>query len=319
MNETELRSVVMRTVLTELAAAGERWVPVATSSRHCHLSQADLEHLFGQGHTLTPMRMLNQPGQFAAEEKVVLETPKGRMSLRVVGPVRRESQVEISMTDARQLGLSPPVRLSGDLDGSPGCRLTNGERHLDLPRGVIIAARHLHMSDEEAAAYGLKDGMEVSLRAEGQRAGTMEHIIVRAGRGHLLETHIDTDEANAFGIRSGQLCRLILPGFETKKAADSIPPFRTVPVKIPTVENVTVRPDSQQSAEAVRQPQKDKLLDYSGKPDLLLTEELVYRAAAQGMKYIRLAHGTLITPLARDTAWEKGIELFYPDGKSERR
>ena len=212
MSDTGLRSAVQRAVLAELAGLGEYWVPVASSSRHCHLSRADLERLFGPGHELTPLRMLEQPGQFAAEEKVTLETPKGRMTLRVVGPVRKESQVELSLTDARQMGLSLPIRLSGDLEGSPGCRLTNGGRQADLPRGVIAAARHLHMSPAEAAAYGLKDGQEVSLRPEGPRGAVMEHVIVRSGSGHVLEAHIDTDEANACGIRSGQLCRLIRPG-----------------------------------------------------------------------------------------------------------
>ena len=325
MNEKELRSAVTRTVLTELAAAGEYWVPVASSGRHCHLSPADLERLFGPGSRLTPMRMLEQPGQFAAEEKVTLETPKGRMSLRVVGPLRRESQVELSMTDARQLGLSPPVRLSGDLNGSPGCRLTNGNRAADLPKGVIIAARHLHMSGEEARAYGLTDGQEVSIRSDGPRSAVMERVVVRAGNGHLLEAHIDTDEANAFGIRSGQLCRLILPGtgIRTMSAGPAgglfIPGTAAAPGFVPKPAGGAARTSGGGSAENPRPLRKETLLDYSGDPGLLLTEELLYRAAERGMKYIRLAPGTLVTPLARDVAWEKGIELIYPDGKNERR
>lgn len=343
MSETGLRSAVTRMVLTELAAAGEFWVPAAISSRHCHLSRADLERLFGPGHTLTPLRMLEQPGQFAAEEKVILETPKGRMSLRVVGPVRKETQVELSLTDARQLGLSPPVRLSGDLDGSPGCRLVNGERSIELSRGVIAAARHLHMSPEEAAAYGLKDGQEVSLRADGPRAGTLEHVIVRSGKGHLLEAHLDTDEANAFGLKSGQLCRLLPPerGMAPGRPADAYParpaaagsagPGKVagVPVfRMPEGRSAgtgglfpvrTAETQAGKNPAGEAPPRKEILLDYSGKPDLLLTEELLYRAAAQGMKYIRLAPGTLVTPLAKDVAWEKGIELITTDGKKEWR
>lgn len=323
MNEKELRSAVTRTVLTELAGVGEYWVPVASSGRHCHLSQADLERLFGPGSRLTPMRMLEQPGQFAAEEKVTLETPKGRMSLRVVGPLRRESQVELSATDARQLGLSPPVRLSGDLEGSPGCRLTNGDRAADLPKGVIIAARHLHMSAEEARAYGLADGQEVSIRSDGPRSAVMERVIVRAGKGHLLEAHIDTDEANAFGIRSGQLCRLILPGAGIRAAPAGpaaglfLPGTGAARGFTPGPAAAPARGDGR--TESPRPPRKETLLDYSGSPELLLTEELLYRAAERGMKYIRLAPGTLVTPLARDAAWEKGIELVYSDGKNERR
>ncbi len=329
MNDTGLRSAVLRAVLTELAAAGETWVPVAVSGRHCHLSRADLERLFGPGHELTPMRMLEQPGQFAAEEKVTLETPKGRMSLRVVGPVRKESQVELSLTEARQLGFAVPVRLSGELEGSPGCRLINGSRSVELPRGVIAAARHLHMSPGEAAAFGLRDGQEVSIRSEGPRGAVLEHVIVRSGSGHALEVHIDTDEANAFGIRGGQLCRLLIPGRELRPAAGApaaaIKPALSLPQN-PVRRLQGILPEAGPAAGgAVPRPaaeppgRKETLLDYSGKPDLLLSEELVYRAAGQGMRYIRLAPGALVTPLARDVAWEKGIELIYPDGKNERR
>lgn len=338
MSDTGLRSAVQRAVLAELAAAGETWVPVAASGRHCHLSRADLERLFGPGHELTPMRMLEQPGQFAAEEKVVLETQKGKMTLRVVGPVRKESQVELSLTDARQLGLSPPVRLSGELEGSPGCRLTNGGRTADLSRGVIAAARHLHMSAPEALAYGLRDGEEVSIRSEGPRGAVLEHVIVRSGSGHVLEAHIDTDEANAFGIRSGQLCRLILPGRAGPAPGGAPAAGAGIPFSAAGGNAATaglralfpagggnpagmIRPGTAPPATAGTElpRRKEIMLDYSGRKDLLLTEELLQRAAEQGMKYIRLAPGALVTPLARDVAWEKGIELIFPDGKNERR
>lgn len=334
MSDTGLRSAVVRAVLAELAGVGEYWVPAAVSSRHCHLSRADLERLFGPGHELTPLRMLEQPGQFAAEEKVALETPKGRLTLRVVGPVRKESQVELSLTEARQLGLSVPVRLSGELEGSPGGRLVSGERSTDLPRGVIAAARHLHMSPAEAAAFGLRDGQEVSLRAEGPRGGTLDHVIVRSGSGHVMEAHIDTDEANAFGIRGGQLCRLIRPAAGAPApggipgAAGLLQGLIRAPAESPQpagsgkAAGIGSVPAAEAAAPGPRaEPlrRKETLLDYSGRPDLLLTEELVYRAAGQGMKYIRLAPGALVTPLAWDVAWEKGIELIYPDGKNERR
>lgn len=320
MKDNALRSAVTRAVLTELAAGGEFWAPVATSSRHCHLSPADLERLFGR--PLTPLRMLEQPGQFAAEEKVTLETPKGKLSLRVVGPVRKESQVEISLTEARQLGLNPPIRLSGDLENSPGCRLTCGDRSVDLSRGVIAAARHLHISGEEAAVYGLRDGEEVSLRSDGPRSAVMEHVIVRAGAGHVLEAHIDTDEANAFGIRSGQLCRLLLQGEAGRGLFPAGAPGARPAVSPPAPPAGAQIPGAGRVPPPVsvspRQAVKETLLDYSGDPGFLLTEELLYRAAARGMKYIRLAPGALVTPLARDVAWEKGIELIRQDGRNDR-
>ena len=171
MNEKEFRAVVERVILSELAKVGEPYVPVMSSNRHCHLSQADVEKRFGPGYQLTKMRDLVQPGQFACNERVTIETAKGKMVLRVVGPARKETQVELSITDSVKLGLKPPIRMSGELEGSPGCVLSNGENRVTLSKGVIVAARHLHMSPDDAKAYGLKDGDVVSLKVEGPRPG----------------------------------------------------------------------------------------------------------------------------------------------------
>ena len=209
MNEKELRAAVQRLVLCELARTGQRCVPVMSSNRHVHLCQADVEKLFGAGYQLTKMRDLVQPGQFACNERVTIETEKGKMALRVVGPARKETQIELSFTDAVKLGLKPPIRMSGDLEGSPGCTLTNGDRRVTIPRGVIVAERHLHLAPDEAEAFGVKDGDVVSLVVEGPRPGTLDGVIVRSGKGHLMEAHIDKDEANACALSDGQLCRVI--------------------------------------------------------------------------------------------------------------
>ena len=191
MNEKELRAAVERLVLCELAKTGQRYVPVMSSNRHVHLCQADVEKLFGAGYHLTKMRDLVQPGQFACNERVTIETEKGKIALRVVGPARKETQIELSFTDAVKLGLKPPIRMSGDLESSPGCTLTNGDRRVTIPRGVIVAERHLHLAPDEAEAFGVKDGDVVSLVVEGPRPGTLDGVIVRSGKGHLMEAHID--------------------------------------------------------------------------------------------------------------------------------
>ena len=286
MKDNALRSAVTRAVLTELAAGGEFWAPVATSSRHCHLSPADLERLFGR--PLTPLRMLEQPGQFAAEEKVTLETPKGKLSLRVVGPIRKETQVELSLTDSAKLGLKPPVRMSGQLENSPGCVLKQGDRSIQISRGVIVAARHIHMSAEEAAAYRVRNGDLVSLQVEGVRAVTLENVIVRCGEGHVLEVHIDKDEANACGLEDGTLCRVIVPG-EVPRAP------------VPGPAPAAPRP--------AYEPARPTMLDLTGEKARLITEEDVVRASGNGYKVIRYGKDAIVTPLARDAASEKRVEL----------
>lgn len=286
MNEKELRAAVERAILSELARIGETYVPVTSSNRHVHLSQADVERLFGTGYRLTKLRDLAQPGQFACNERVTIETRKGKLALRVVGPARKETQVELSFTDAAKLGLSPPVRMSGDLGGSPGCTLCNGNARIDVPRGVIVAARHLHLAPDEARAFGVKDGEAVSLRVEGQRAATLENVIVRSGEGHRMEAHIDKDEANACGLADGQLCRVLREGALNAARAGS--------AALP----------AQPAA-----PKKETMLDLSKEPRRLITEDDVRAAAGDGYKIIRHAGDAIITPLARDMAYEKRVEL----------
>ena len=192
------------------ATQGEYYVPAAASVRHVHLSQADVAALFGEGYELRPLRPLTQPGQFAAEEKVDIVGPRGAISdVRVLGPARKETQIEVSITDAIRLGIKPVVRMSGDIAFTPGAKLVGPKGSVDLPQGVIIAARHLHMSPEEAAAYGLKDGDVVSLRKPGPREVIFGNVVVRSGKGHSLEVHLDTDEANAAMLSNGDLLEVI--------------------------------------------------------------------------------------------------------------
>ena len=176
MNEQELRGVIQRMVLAEMARLGRAYAPVMASNRHCHLSQADTERLFGPGYRLTKLRDLVQPGQYACHEKVVLETPKGAVTLRVVGPVRRETQVELSLTDCAGLGLKAPVRMSGMLENSPGCTLRNGDRRIPLASAQTGTADIINLLNEckviqwdkfsGANPRGVRDGWQFVFTAE---------------------------------------------------------------------------------------------------------------------------------------------------------
>jgi putative phosphotransacetylase len=185
------------------------YVPVGVSNRHAHLNERDLEILFGKGHSLTPMKDLSQPGQFACEEKVTLVGKKGKIEgIRVLGPVRKQTQVEISLTDSYVVGIKPRVKMSGDLQDSSGGVLVGPQGEIQLENGVIISARHIHMSPEQADAWGLKDGDRVKIKKDGERAIVFEEVVVRSGAGHHLDFHIDTDEANAGGIKNGEMLLL---------------------------------------------------------------------------------------------------------------
>lgn len=180
-------------------------VPVGISNRHLHLSQSDLEALFGEGHQLTPIKDLSQTGQFAADEVVTIVTKKGALqNVRVLGPVRGSTQVEISRTDSFALGVKPPVRDSGSLDGSASITIVGPKGSLQLEQGVIIALRHIHMSPEDAKVFGVKDKDTVTVKAGGDRGVTFNNVLVRVRDDFVLEMHIDTDEANAAGLGNGQ-------------------------------------------------------------------------------------------------------------------
>ena len=180
-------------------------VPVGISNRHVHLSQEDLERLFGEGYQLTNIKDLSQPGQFAAEETVTLVGPKGVLQrVRVLGPVRSKTQVEVSRTDAFALGVRPPVRDSGELNGSSGQVTVVGPKGaVTLSEGVILAERHIHMTPADAEAFGLKDKEIVKIRCGGDRGLIFDQVLVRVREDFTLDCHLDTDEANAAMMNNG--------------------------------------------------------------------------------------------------------------------
>lgn len=208
LDEAAIRRVAAE-VIAELRGAPEP-IPIGVSVRHVHLTREHLDVLFGTGYELTVRNELYQPGFYAANECVTLATPKRALhNVRILFPLRAYSQVELARSDAVPLGVNPPVRLSGDIDGTPGITLVGPAGSVQLDRGLIIAARHVHMGPECAARMGVVNKQEISVEVDGPRGAVLHHVIVRVNPGELLEMHIDTDEANAADVTQGVTARMI--------------------------------------------------------------------------------------------------------------
>ena len=176
------------------------FIPVEASGRHIHLSRADADILFGVGYQFTKVKDLSQPGQYACKERVTVTGPKGSIhNVIVLGPERKQSQMEVSLTDALALGIKAPVRQSGDVKGSPGITVTNGSRSVTLSEGIIVAKRHIHMTPEDAQRFNVKDGEIVKIKVSGSRPVIFEDTVIRVSKDFRTYMHIDYDEANACG------------------------------------------------------------------------------------------------------------------------
>lgn len=189
----------------------EPGIVVGVSNRHVHLSREDLDVLFGKGYELKPIKDLGQPGQYAADEKVIIVGPKGAIEqVRVLGPVRNQTQIEISKTDAFKLGVNPPVRDSGDIEGTPGIVIVGPKGTVVKDKGVILAKRHIHMLPKDAQHYGVKDKdiVKVVCEKEGRRL-VFDDVLIRVSEKFALEFHVDTDEANAALLNNGDLVWII--------------------------------------------------------------------------------------------------------------
>ena len=174
---------------------------IETSARHIHLTQETVEKLFGAGYQLTPMKELSQPGQFACKETVTICGPKGAIEkVRVLGPVRKETQIEIVAGDCFKLGVKAPAKLSGDLAGTPGITVVGPKGSVQTAQGLIVAQRHIHMAPADAQAYGVQDGQIVKIRVGGLRGGIYDNVAIRVTTSSKLECHLDTEEANAMGV-----------------------------------------------------------------------------------------------------------------------
>src|SRR6266704_4231695 len=193
------------------SANGPNPLVVNVSARHCHLTQAAVEILFGKGHELTVHKRLYQEGQFAAKETLTLIGPRSRVisNLRILGPCRNINQVELAYTDGIALGFDLPLRLSGDIKGTAGCMLMGPEGFFEMPEGVIRAKRHVHMSPEDADFYGVKPGDHMRLKIGGPCGLTLDKLLVRVDKNFKLEVHIDTDEGNACNLQPDTACELI--------------------------------------------------------------------------------------------------------------
>ena len=200
MNQQELKA------LTE-AVLGRLFVPLEASGRHVHITRAQSMALFG--HSLTPKRPLSQPGQFLANERLTVLGPKGEFqNVAVLGPERKEAQVELSLTDARTLGLTIPVRMSGDVAGSPGVILIGPNGRIQLNQGTMAAQRHIHLNPQEAERFGVKDKQVVNLRLFTSRPAVLQDVVVRVSQDYAAAVHLDYDEANACGFQPGDLGRI---------------------------------------------------------------------------------------------------------------
>ncbi len=186
-------------------------IPVGISARHIHVSKEDLAKLFGEGHELQPYKDLSQPGQFAAQEQVDLVTEKGTFKkVRILGPVRKQTQIELALTDAMKLGVAIPVRDSGDLKASPGLTVVGPKGSITLDEGVIAACRHIHMDSADAAEFGLKDKDVVQVKVgAADRCLIFDKVLIRVNDSFRLEMHLDTDEGNAARAKTGDSAAII--------------------------------------------------------------------------------------------------------------
>lgn len=215
MDKHDLKKEIAKLVMQELKTSGllineYNKVPVSVSARHLHLCREDLEALFGKGYELTVEKEISQPSQYAAKEKVTLITDKGKIeNIRVLGPLRNKTQIELTKSEARTLGLNLEVRNSGDLVNTSGVTIKGPKGSIELREGVIIADRHIHMTPEDAENYGVKNGQKVSVVVNGKKGGVLSNVTIRVNPRYKLDFHIDTDDANAFLIQNGDLLELV--------------------------------------------------------------------------------------------------------------
>lgn len=286
---------IRNAVLSHLAVMGTKYVPAGVSARHVHLSREDLDRLFGPGCALHPCKALSQPGQFAAQERVTVSGPRGELAnVRVLGPVRGQTQVELTFSEAKKLGIPGQIRMSGDVDGTPGCTLKGPAGQLVIPQGVIVPARHLHLSPQQAACFGLKDGQAVSLRMGGQRGGVLDQVICRVGEGHDLEVHLDTDEANALCVTDGDLLELVMPGGEKKGGCSC---------------GGDCHGSCQGGCHSHAAPEAPPEKPRETEPMDLVTERDVEEAWKQGIPVIRCLPRCIVTDAARERAMSLEIEI----------
>ncbi|WP_321384053.1 phosphate propanoyltransferase [uncultured Enterococcus sp.] len=201
-NQKELLQLFINILQTEKTSE-DIGVPLGISNRHIHLAQNEIDQLFGTGYQLTKLKELSQPGQYACKETVMICGPKGVIEkVRVLGPARSASQVEVMTGDCFKLGLTVPVRQSGEISDTPGITIVGSAGSATLKEGVIVAQRHIHMSPEDAHFYQVTDGERVMIKLTGERGGVFDNVVIRVSKDFRLECHLDVEEANAMGLNS---------------------------------------------------------------------------------------------------------------------
>ena len=217
MNEQEIAAIVAKVVAEQLGKGGcyqaeneDALIPVGISNRHIHLSQEDFETLFGAGATMTHFKDLSQPGQFACQEVMTIVGPGGAIErVRLLGPARKQTQVEVSVADCFKLGIKAPLRDSGDLAGSAPITIVGPKGSVNIPEGCIIALKHIHMHTDDAARLGLKDRDHVNVQTCGERNLMFQEVLIRVSDKFRLEMHVDMDEANAASLSNGDKVRIV--------------------------------------------------------------------------------------------------------------
>lgn len=292
MNQEDVKKIVADVVAqlshAPRAMAAVADIPVEASARHVHLTVEAVERLFGKGVRLTAKRELSQPGEFLSQQRVKLVTAKGQIEcVAVLGPERPSLQVELSYTDARQLGIDPPLNLSGNLAGAADVLLVGEKGSLQADGVVIVAQNHIHMTPADAARYGVADGQRVDVEVRGKRRVVFGDVAVRVKDSFALAMHLDFDEANACGLSCGTKGSLMC-------CAGAIPPAGAA-----------------SGCAVVSQPNKPVL---RGK---VITEAMAKELAAGATGSLLLPAGTIVTPSARDIFSQRGIRLEI--GKGEPR
>lgn len=285
--EPQVIQSIVEKVLQQIGAnplqSRQNEVPIAVSARHIHLSVHDIGVLFGAPYDLHIKKNLSQPNQFAAEETVTIAGPKKAIeNVRVLGPARHSTQIEVSRTDAVRLGLSPPVRESGNLAGSSPVTVIGPKGSLYLQEGLIIAQAHIHMPPNDATRFGVTNGEYVQVRVRSERPITLGNVLVRVSSSYRLEMHVDTDEANAGAIQAGQTGIVIINGGVPEERNSFFPLGISGDEKI---ENTTFQ-------------------------DKLLSQVEVQKSKGS---VIRIYKSTIVTPLARDAARDLGKKIEIID------
>ena len=279
VNEDKITRMVSRILEEYTGGPNGISIPVEVSGRHVHLSSEHIESLFGKGYRLTEKKELSQPGQFLSNERVTVFTPKGELeNVAVLGPARNETQVELSRTDARRLGLNPPVNLSGDLTGACDVYIMSEYGAVKAEGAVIVAANHIHMTGEDAKRLGLRDHQKVKVLMETERPVTFEDVNIRVSDAYSLVMHIDTDEANACDHKNGDNAKIT--GLRAMKAP------------------------------SVKAQKKEQTRTCSSEEKLITAErakELVKRPDSK----IVIKKGVILTPLAKDVFNDARIAVEY--------